>query len=397
MMTSLAGSPIGQVTTITGYDPRFRESYEVKAFLPDDLPDKVTLPSSTWLVLSEAMAELGRLDAAASLILNPTLVTRMATRREAIGTSALEGTFAALAELLASEVLPVSEDGTSLPPNVREVRNYARAADLAYTWIVDRHITLGMLAALQAEIVKDTDGDGPDAGALRERQVFIGAKDRRLADARFVPPPPGDHLRSSCERWLAWLTAPAPKANIQLIARIAMAHYQLESLHPFSDGNGRIGRLVSILQMMREGALRSPVLSVSSWLKDHADAYRDHLLAVSQSGEWAPWIEFFATAVREEARSGHDRIMNLLDLRTELTHRVRSAFPRARIALEIAEDLIAYPILTVADAHYRYGRSNQANRNAIAALVDIGILEPYGAATYDRLYWNQQVFQIVDH
>lgn len=396
MMTPLDNSPIGRVTTITGYDHRFRESYEVEAFLPDDLPDEVDFPGSTWLVLSEAMAELGRLDAAASLIPNPMLVTRMATRREAIGTSALEGTFAALAELLAAEVLPTAEEGASLPPNIREVRNYVRAADVAYNWIVDRPITLGMLAALQAQIVKDTDSDGPEAGALRERQVFIGARDRRLSDARFVPPPPGDHLLASCERWLAWLTAPAPVANIQMIARVAMAHYQLESLHPFTDGNGRIGRLVAILQMMREKALRSPVLSVSPWLKDHADAYRDHLLAVSQSGEWAPWIEFFATAVREEARTGHDRIMSLLALRAEITKQVRASLPRARIALEIAEDLIAYPILTVADAHHRYGRTNQANRNAIAALVGLGILEPYSAATYDRLYWNRNVFQIVD-
>lgn len=181
-----------------------------------------------------------------------------------------------------------------------------------------------------------------------------------------------------------------------MIARVAMAHYQLESLHPFTDGNGRIGRLVAILQMMREKALRSPVLSVSPWLRDHADAYRDHLLAVSQSGEWAPWIEFFATAVREEAQTGHDRIMRLLALRAEIAQEARAALPRARIALEIADDLIAYPILTVADAHHRYGRTNQANRNAIAALVDLGILEPYSAATYDRLYWNRRVFQIVD-
>jgi Fic family protein len=119
MMTSLAGSPVGRVTPITGYDHRFREPYAIEAFLPDDLPDEVDLPSSTWLVLSEAMAELGRLDAAASLIPNPMLVTRMATRREAIGTSALEGTFAALAELLAAEVLPTAEDGPSVPSNVR--------------------------------------------------------------------------------------------------------------------------------------------------------------------------------------------------------------------------------------------------------------------------------------
>ncbi len=181
-----------------------------------------------------------------------------------------------------------------------------------------------------------------------------------------------------------------------MIARIAMAHYQFEALHPFTDGNGRLGRLVAVLQLLHEGALRSPVLSVSPWLKDRADEYRDHLLRVGSTGAWAPWIEFFATAVRAESRSGHDRIMRLLALREDIGQQVRQALPRARIAVEIADDLIAYPILTVADAHARYGRTNQANRNAIGALVDLGILEPYGQATYDRLYWNRRVFQVVD-
>lgn len=396
MTPSLRESPVGQVALITGFDPRFSEDYEVEAFLPDDLPTEILLPNQTWMLLTEAMAELGRLDAAASLIPNPLLVTRMATRREAIGTSALEGTFADLTQLLAAEVLPAAGNEAQLPPNVREVRNYARAADAAYTWIAERPITLTMLCGLQAEIVKDTDTDGPEAGAIRPRQVFIGARDRRLSEARFIPPPPGDQLRAACERWVQWITAPGPVACIPLIARVAMAHYQFETLHPFTDGNGRIGRLTAILQLLRERALRSPVLSVSTWLKDHAEAYRDHLLAVSQTGDWAPWIEFFATAVLEESRSGHDRIMRLLALREDLGQQVRAAFPRARIAVEIADDLIAYPILTVADAQHRYGRTNQANRDAIQALVKIGILEPYSDATYDRLYWNKRVFQIVD-
>src|SRR5262249_21752677 len=149
--------------------------------------------------------------------------------------------------------------------------------------------------------VQGTDSDGPEAGALRQRQVFIGARDRRLTEARFIPPPPGDPLRGACERWLSWLTNAAVADNIQLVARVAMAHYQFEALHPFTDGNGRLGRLVTVLQLLREGALRA-VLSVSPWLKDRADEYRDHLLAVSRTGDWAPWIEFFATAVRAEAR-----------------------------------------------------------------------------------------------
>ncbi len=381
---------------ISGHDARFGEPYVAEAFIPDDLPNNVELPGSVWMAVSEAMAELGRLDAAASLIPNPQLVTRIATRREAIGTSALEGTYADLTELFAAEALPQEERAAEIAPNVREVMNYARAADSAYGWIKERPVTLGMLSALQAQIVRETGSDGPSAGSVREIQVFIGAKNRRVTEARFIPPPPGDQLRALCERWVVWLTAPGPLREIQLIVRVAMAHYQFESLHPFTDGNGRLGRLVAILQMMQEGVLRSPVLSVSPWLKDRADEYRDHLLAVSATGDWAPWVDFFARAVRAEARSGHERIMRLLALREELGATVRSALPKARLAVEIADDLIAYPILSVSDAHRRYGRSNQANRNAISALVDIGVLEPYREEKYGRMYWHRHVFQIID-
>jgi Fic family protein len=394
-MPSLRESPIGNVVPITGHDARFGEQYEAEAFVPADLPNYVNLTDSAWMAVTAATGELGRLDAAASLIQNPYLVTRAATRREAIGTSALEGTYADLTELFAAEVLPLDEQQAEIAPNVREVMNYAEAADAAYGWIADRPITLSMLSALQAQIVHGTDSDGPGAGCLRESQVFIGARSRRVTEARFIPPPPGDQLRSMCERWVDWLIAPEPIQDIPFIARVAMAHYQFETLHPFIDGNGRLGRLVTVLQMMREGALRSPVLSVSPWLKDRADEYRDHLLAVSATGDWSPWIEFFARAVRNEARLGHGRIMGLLALRDELGAKVRSALPRGGLAVQIAEDLIAYPILSVAHAQRRYGRSNQANRNAVAALVGLGLLEPYSEQRYNRLYWHRRVFQVI--
>jgi Fic family protein len=123
--------------------------------------------------------------------------------------------------------------------------------------------SVGMIANLQAEIVRGTDSDGPEAGTLRKSQVFIGARNRRLAEARFIPPQPGDQLRAGVERWAEWLTLSAARDRVPLIARIAMAHYQFEPLHPFTDGNGRLGRLIAVLQLLREGPLRAPVLSVS--------------------------------------------------------------------------------------------------------------------------------------
>jgi Fic family protein len=395
-MKSLGHSPVGDVVSITGHDARFGEDYRAEAFIPHDLPSKIDLPGSVWMTVSNAAAELGRLDAAAQLVPSPELIARVATRREAIGTSALEGTYANLAELFAADVVPQAEVDRQIPPNVREVMNYTRAADRAFQWVEGRPITLGLLSALQAEIVRGTSSDGSDVGAIRSTQVFIGARHRRVVEARFVPPPPGDQLVAMCERWLGWLTDPVPARNIQLIARLAMAHYQFETLHPFTDGNGRLGRLVAVLQLLREGALRSPVLAVSPWLEERADEYRGHLFAVSDTGDWSPWIEFFANAVAAEAASGHDRIMRLLALKEEFGDEVRAARPRARLAVEIANDLIAFPILTIADAERRYGRSNQANRNAVNALVELGQLEPYSEGHYDLMYWSPRVFQVIN-
>ncbi len=348
------------------------------------------------MALSDAMAALGRLDAAASLIPNPQLVTRVATRREAIGTSALEGTFANLTDLFAAEAASLDEEDPSIPPNVREVMNYTRAADAAYDWVHERPITVSLLSNLQALIVRGTDSDGPEAGAIRERQVFIGTKNRPITEARFIPPPPGDQLRILVEDWLAWVNDESLRDSLQLLARVALAHYQFETIHPYTDGNGRLGRLVAVLQILTDGTLKTPVLSVSDWLKDHATEYRDHLLQVSATGEWAPWVEFFARTVAASAEDAHRRIMGLLALREELAEEARAALPRARLAVEITENLIAFPILTVAAAQARHGKSNQANRNAIGQLCELGLLEPYSGARYDRMYWNRRVFEIIE-
>lgn len=392
----LSQSPIGTTVLITGTDHRFNVPYELDAFIPAVLPRELDLPGETWMALSDAMAALGRLDAAAQLIPNPQLVTRVATRREAVGTSALEGTFANLTDLFAAEALSVDEQDPRIPPNIREVMNYTRAADSAYTWVQERPITKGLLSNLQALIVRGTESDGPEAGAVRGRQVFIGPENRPITEARFVPPPPGDQLAALFDDWLDWINDESLRDSVHLLVRIALAHYQFEAIHPYTDGNGRLGRLVAVLQLLIAGTLKSPVLAVSDWLKDHDAQYRDHLLQVSATGEWAPWIEFFARAVTASAEDAHQRITRLLELRTELSKQARAALPRARLAIDIVDDLIAYPILTVAVAWARHGRTNQANRNAIAQLCTLGLLEPFSESRYDRMYWNKRVFDVIE-
>ena len=227
MPHDLSKSPVGTTVPISGNDYRFNTEYEVDAFVPAPLPRKLELPQDAWLALSEAMTELGRLDSAAGMIPNPHLVTRMATRREAIGTSALEGTFANLTDLFAAEAIAVDEDDTSMPPNVREVMNYTRAADHAFDWIAERPINSTLISNLQALIVRGTKSDGPEAGSVRSKQVFIGTENRPIAEARFVPPPPGDQLKALLDEWLDWINHEDLRQNLQLLFRVALAHYHL--------------------------------------------------------------------------------------------------------------------------------------------------------------------------
>jgi Fic family protein len=177
--------------------------------------------------------------------------------------------------------------------------------------------------------------------------------------------------------------------------RVALAHYQFETIHPYHDGNGRVGRLAIVLQLIREKALSQPVLSISPWLKEHEDEYKDHLLSLSRTGDWDPWVGFMAEAIAVEARRTQGRIERLLSLQEELSGRAREAFPRGRLAVDIADSLIGFPVITVAWAEKRFGKTNQASRNAIHQLVDSEILEPYDEARYDKRYWNPQVFQVI--
>jgi Fic family protein len=394
-MRTLKESPIGITVVITGHDHRFGVDYEVDAYIPDSLPREVELSDVAWGEISDAMAELGRLDAIAAHVPNPSLLIRVTTRLEAVGTSALEGTYADLTEVFAAETSPGDDEIDELPSRVREVVNFVRTAELAYSWVGDTPLTKGLISTLQGELVKGTDSDSPQAGDVRTTQVFIGPRDRPITEARFIPSPPGDQLESTYDQWFDWIREDMNPPDLQVLVHTALAHYQFETIHPYHDGNGRVGRLVAVLQLMRRRALGLPVLSISPWLQERRDEYRDHLFNVSASGRWEPWVRFFVEAVSTESKRSRDRIDRLLGLQGEFSARVRELIPRGRLAVVVVDNLIAFPVVTVADVERRYATSNQAARNAVHRLVDEGFLESLDDVAYGRRFWSPRVFQVI--
>jgi Fic family protein len=361
---------------------------EGQAYLPSPLPTEIALTTRTWNSINGATAALARLDGAARLIPSPELLRRPALRREAQSTSALEGTFAPFADVLAAD----EDDQSNLSAEIREVLNFERMAELAFSWPEERPLTLAMLGELQRTLVRGTAGELSDAGGLRDRIVVIGARGRSFQGARFIPPPNGDRLRAGVEELLRWIESPP---QFPTVVQAAMVHYQFETLHPYSDGNGRLGRLLVIVQLLRGALIREPLLVVSPWFEQRRDQYQDALLELSCSGAWDDWITFFAEGVAASAAESQRKVENLVGLQDELRSRVQVAGKRG-VAERLAADLVGLPYLTRSDVAERYNLSGQGAINAINTLVGLGILQDAGFIQRSaRVYMAPEVVRIV--
>jgi Fic family protein len=363
----LRRSPIGAVIPIVAPDPATHE-LAGHAYLPAPLPSSLTLSTATWTRVNAATAALARLDGAARLIPDPAVLRRSTLRREAQSTSALEGTYAPFADVLAAE----RDDPEHLTAELREVLNFESMAELAFSWPEERRLTLTMLGELQAELMRGTAGELSDTGGLRERIVVIGARGRPLDEAKFVPPPPGDQLQAGAEALLQWIARPP---ELPTVVQAAMTHYQFETLHPFSDGNGRIGRLLVIVQLLRGAVIREPLLVVSPWFEVRRERYQDALLTLSIDGAWDAWIAFFAEGVAAAAAESQEKVERLVALQHELRSRVQRANRRGA-AERLAADLVGRPYVTITAVARMYDLSGQGATKIVRTLVELGILEP---------------------
>lgn len=376
-LTSFTDAAPGDLVTITGTDPQ-RGEWSHKAFVPHPLPaTPPSLSARTYRVVGNCRAALAALDSTARRLPNPRLFRRPALQAEAQSTSALEGTYAPLAEvLIADEERPPSID-------VREILNYVSMADTAFNWVESgRSLTVAMLTELQAMLVARTRAENPESGDVRRHQVVIGRRRDAPIDevpvhaARFVPSPPGIDLRANLQDLLDWMGGEATSAEIDPVVAAAMGHYQFETLHPFHDGNGRIGRLLIVLQLLKLGVISEPTLTVSPWFESRRGEYYDRLFAVSTTGDWDQYVRFFASGLESSAITTHSRMLALVEVQKDLKERVRQSNLRADTAQSLVDFAVANVSFTVRQVeralNVSYGRAN----GLVNQLVELAVLEP---------------------
>lgn len=381
----------GSLVAITGTHPRFGE-WKHAAFVPNPLPSETPeLSSATHAAVAEARASLASLSSSARRLPDPSLLRRPALRREAQSTSALEGTYAPL-----EDVLGVQDGEDPVGSELREIFNYVSVAEEAFRWLQnDRPLSVSLLRDLQGALVRGTTSDTDQAGRFRSIQVAVGSRpDTPVSQARYVPRPPGPELDAQVRDCIDWMQG-GPGALVDPVIAAGLVHYQFEALHPFNDGNGRIGRLLVVLHLMVRGVLVEPSLTVSPWFESRRGPYYDHLLAVSAEGAWDPWIRFFADGLASSARSTERLLDELLAVQAELHARVGTAGLRAHTAIRLVDFSLQQPIFTVRQVQRHldvtYSRANQL----VGQLVGAGVLAPYGEASYDRRFTAWDVLRVI--
>lgn len=396
-LTSFAPDAPGDLVKIIGTDP-VHGPWEHSAFVPHPLQKlPPELSSRTYRIVGDARAALAALDSTARRLPNPRIFRRPALQAEAQSTSALEGTYTPLAEVLTAD-----EDR---PPNIdmREVLNYVRMGNAAFSSIeAGRPLTVGMLEELQAMLVRGTRSETAASGSLRSHQVVIGQRkdigpgSLRVHAAHFVPSPPGIDLRANTQDLLDWMGEREVSQEIDPVIAAALAHYQFETLHPFHDGNGRIGRFLIVVHLLLQGVLLEPTLTVSPWFEARRSEYYDRLLGVSMCGDWDSYVKFFATGLAASAISTHARMNALVEVQEALKERVRKSALRADTAHALVDFAVAYTAFRVREVESHLEISYARANSLVSQLVQLGILDLLDSpSSTNRRFYAPEVIEVL--
>lgn len=351
-----------------------------KAFVPDPLPPKQLDLNAILPVLSRATQAVGELKGIGRTIPNPLLLVRPLQRREAVSSSGMEGTFTTLSDLF------MFEAGASTPnkqADNREVLNYVRALEGAVTDLETLPISARLIRRAHWTLLEGVSrerGARIEAGEFKHDQNWIGG-DGTIGTARFIPAPP-QVTPDAIDELTKFINRPDRDEASPLID-VAMAHYQFEAIHPFGDGNGRVGRMLIALMLAERGVLPQPLLYMSPWLERHKTFYIDLMFEVSQSGNWIPWLHFFLRAVAESAEETIEVVQRIQDLHKQYRDRFQTA-RRSALMLRIIDLAFERPVMSVSGIAQMLGVTYPAAANNVKPLIEAGVAQEL-AGTYPKL------------
>jgi Fic family protein len=365
---------------------KYIKGFGYESFLPHPLPPEINWTPQLIRSLSDADRLIGQLSGEGKQLPNPHLLIRPFIKREAVLSSRIEGTQATLGELLANDA------GASVnrsPDDLKEVGNYVKALDYGVQRLDSLPLSLRLICEIHEKLMEGVRGDVATPGQFRRSQNWIGPAGCTLQNASYIPPSP-DTLMDCLGEWEKFLH----NRNVPPLAQAGLLHYQFEAIHPFLDGNGRVGRLLIILFLIERKVLAAPLLYLSAFFEATRSEYYDRLLAVSQKSQWDLWLEYFLNGIArisEDALSRTKRINSLIQ-----NWREKIAGQKPKILFDVIGLLAENPFWTAKKIAERLNAAFTTAQRAINLLQEKQIISQTNNAQRDRVFCANEIMSILD-
>jgi Fic family protein len=350
------------------------------AYIPKPLTHDLDLDAATVRELSDAEAALGRLAGAGRLLPNPHLLVRPYLSREAVASTRIEGTRASLDDLFRAEAA-----GTPPDADLEEVLNYLHAMEVGLTAFPRQRQSVKFVREMHTVLLAGVRGRYHTPGELRTEQNWIGRRGARIEHATFVPPPP-ELIAELLRDWARFAATDGP---LPVLVQCGLLHYQFETIHPFLDGNGRLGRILIVFFLIERGRLPSPILYLSSWFEARRRDYYARLQAVRERGEIDGWLRFFLRGIQRQATDAVRRAEQLVDLRESYRQRVMGAARSGR-TVELVDLAFELPVLTARVVESRLGVSRPTALSLLSRAADLDVLTEQPAGLRGQRRWIAQ-------
>ena len=373
----LEHSPLGTLV------PTVEEQF---AFVPSPVPEQITLSPSLIFALDKASRAIATLAGVGETTPNPHLLIRPFLKREAVLSSRIEGTQASISDLFLFEASGEKQEHE----DVREVANYVYALEKGLVLLEELPICVRMANEVHGVLMTRVRGENKRPGELRDGQVWIGPRGTPIQDARYIPPP-SSFIPDLLADWEKYANS---DVEIPPLIQCGVLHYQFEAIHPYPDGNGRLGRLLITLFLCAKKVLPVPLLYLSAYFERKRTEYYDHLLQVSTTGDWEPWLRFFLEGVEEQALDAVERLRKIRDLHEQYKTTLQ-AFNASGNALRLLDELFANPYMTVPTASRILGITPQGARGVLDKLTKGRIVQFY-SGTWPRFVVARELLALID-